>query len=521
MQKDLFDLFEGDSTQYLTTSLTGEVDERGKHEVDCTTKHEPVTLELWEKHLKGEVRIGIRPERNDKIKWACIDVDPRSYKDYSQKKYVDLIVKNKIPLIPTRSKSGGLHLFLFLNEWSSIEKVRKKLYEWNNKYFFSKEIFPCNKALNMPYFAKDSTIEYAYDDNNTPVLLGRFIELAKQKRISIEDLDEIKTGSYEPEENWNNYPPCIQNLINEKWHGDNRNNFLFNMAVFEMKKSEGALTKKELRQKLVERNKQIFARPILDSEIDNTIMKSYGKKEYFYKCPPTHGELSPICNKELCKKRALGIGTQALDIVNDFDNIQFTQDLKGITYSFKYKGTYVIVKPEDMIDEKSWRKKLLNYRTFWKTLPRTKTGPNHFEILMEHIVTKASENENMKFEDTKTEEHYKILKSFFESHIEEDSFEKLKDGYVILDSETSYCYFKKSTLQEFLDKGKKIFNTAQEAVNFLNCERLEYHEGEKNLWRVKMPDFVNYSNKKIKDPKTKEKEISELDDEFHTDKFKI
>jgi len=42
-----------------------------------------------------------------------------------------------------------------------------------------------------------------------------------------------------------------------------------------------------------------------------------------------------------------------------------------------------------------------------------------------------------------------FLKKFFESHIEEDDFEKLQDNYVVLDSKTNICYFKKLLLRNF------------------------------------------------------------------------
>ena len=42
-------------------------------------------------------------------------------------------------------------------------------------------MFPLNKAVGMPYFNANATVEYAFDDNNTPLMLGGFIELAKKK----------------------------------------------------------------------------------------------------------------------------------------------------------------------------------------------------------------------------------------------------------------------------------------------------------------------------------------------------
>jgi hypothetical protein len=130
----------------------------------------------------------------------------------------------------------------------------------------------------------------------------------------------------------------------------------------------------------------------------------------------------------------------------------------------------------------------------------------------------ASENDSMKFTDTIEERQYTILKEFFENHIEEDSFEKLNDGYVHID-DSNNCYFKKSTLQDFLDRRKKIFNSTQEAMRFLNCIRLDYFNGIKNVWKVKLPKFVEYAKPK-KSIKKQDDAVSEFDNEYHTNKFR-
>ena len=126
MEDLLLKIFEGNSALFITTSPTGGVDERGKVEVKTLTIHEPVTKELWANHLNGKQRIGIKPETDEDLcKWGCIDIDPHSYKDFSQKKVIDIIRENNLPLIAARSKSGGLHLFLFLDGWYKKLEVLK------------------------------------------------------------------------------------------------------------------------------------------------------------------------------------------------------------------------------------------------------------------------------------------------------------------------------------------------------------------------------------------------------------
>jgi len=133
---------------------------------------------------------------------------------------------------------------------------------------------------------------------------------------------------------------------------------------------------------------------------------------------------------------------------------------------------------------------------------------------MKGIVEKAIENKDHLYEDTVEEERYRVLKDFFESHIEQDKFDKLKDGYVVLDSKSNICYFKKITLSNFLKKkANGVFNTPADALRLLECKRKDYHEGEKNIWWVKMPDFVSHQAIKSKS-KTKHA-VSEIDDDYH------
>ena len=142
MEEQLLKIFEGNSELFITTSLTGEVDERGKTVGPTITVHEPVTLEIWKQHLEGKKRIGIKPEKDNLCKWGCIDVDPHNYKNYNQKKIVDIIKEFNLPLIPTRSKSGGLHLFLFLDDWYPVKEVLKNYINGIMIFFKHKKFFP-------------------------------------------------------------------------------------------------------------------------------------------------------------------------------------------------------------------------------------------------------------------------------------------------------------------------------------------------------------------------------------------
>ena len=59
-------------------------------------------------------------------------------------------------------------------------------------FFQALEVFPMNKCLNMPYFNMNATTEFAYNENNIPIMIGGFLDLVKNKTVTIEQLLNIK-----------------------------------------------------------------------------------------------------------------------------------------------------------------------------------------------------------------------------------------------------------------------------------------------------------------------------------------
>ena len=53
----------------------------------------------------------------------------------------------------------------------------------------------------------------------------------------------------------------------------------------------------------------------------------------------------------------------------------------------------------------------------------------------------------------------------------------------------------------------KHLRVQQKLCILLGCERLDYHEGVKNVWSVEMPKFVDY--KKANKPKEKKTTIGD------------
>ena len=130
-----------------------------------------VTDTIWQKHLDGkEPRLGIFPvTARNLCKWACIDIDVYTY-DY--RSLLKKIIDKKLPLIMCRSKSGGVHIFLFSLTFVSAEQMQ---YAINNcaALLGVRDIMDCvypkqtkilaergdvGNYLNLPYFnAQDPT----------------------------------------------------------------------------------------------------------------------------------------------------------------------------------------------------------------------------------------------------------------------------------------------------------------------------------------------------------------------------
>jgi hypothetical protein len=127
--------------------------------LDVRTHSGPATLSHWQDHFSQKYILSVIPLLDDGTCWfACIDVD-----DYSINQIEICERASKLPLHPARSKSGGLHLFVFFKEPVPADKVIPALRVWAGMLGLTKyEIFPSSaqadpehntRAISMPYGA--------------------------------------------------------------------------------------------------------------------------------------------------------------------------------------------------------------------------------------------------------------------------------------------------------------------------------------------------------------------------------
>ena len=105
-----------DMSKGYTDPSSGKIrfDQNGK---DYGWAKRSVTEEDYINHLDGKIAIGIQPcDDDDNAVFGAIDIDPKNYAEFKPEKYLTIIQEKELPLIPVKSKSGGLHIYIFTRE---------------------------------------------------------------------------------------------------------------------------------------------------------------------------------------------------------------------------------------------------------------------------------------------------------------------------------------------------------------------------------------------------------------------
>ena len=314
LAQQMLKIFDGLHRAYGTYDLTRQKVEHkdGGDKITGRPKTIPaeVTEEIWDMHLEGINGVGIVPIRDDSsCCFGAIDIDVYSGLDIP--KLIEGIHKQGLPLIPCRTKSGGIHCYMFLKEPVPAAKMREKLELFSSVLGFGgSEIFPkqneilsdrgdMGQWINMPYYGAEDmggTDRYAYDRNGAPMSIYEFIEAVNKIAFTAADfeaftvrlLSDISDG-----------PPCLQALITKGFSAGSRNDSIFNVAVYLKQSSPDNW------ETLVdEYNIKYFDPPLSTSEVSQCI-KSVSRKDYNYTC--SKYPMKDHCNMHLCRTRKHGI----------------------------------------------------------------------------------------------------------------------------------------------------------------------------------------------------------------------
>jgi len=280
------------------------------------TVHGVLTDANWKAHLSGQQRLGVVPIRDDHtVLFGAIDID-----DYGLS--VETIAQraSQFPLVITRSKSGGAHLWLFLKKPVQASIVRAHLHRWAVYLGYpSAEVFPKQDTLagqddvgnwiNMPYFDADRTTCYGVV-GGTALPLNEWLDLAESARVAETQLEQVAPPDVSGLEG---SPPCLQAMALYGVPQGHRNVALFAFGVLAKKQCPSAWE-----DQLQKFNQTLLVPPLELREVNDTV-KSHKKRDYFYPCgkPP----LVSYCNKAICRKMEFGIGGSAEDPGVQIDSI--------------------------------------------------------------------------------------------------------------------------------------------------------------------------------------------------------
>lgn len=272
----------------------------GKWEIKKSAKtvREPVTIDLWQRHLDGEEPLGIIPIREDSLCfWGSIDVD-----DYDGDliELVRKVKEEKLPLVPCRSKSGGLHLFQFLLDPQPAKAVQTSLKNMAAQLGLppKTEIFPKQTTINakradvgnwivMPYLGTTYGGKIKEQNGVKPtgaeMSLTEFLRVAYAARVSSKDFPRLAVRPATSPTDADDAallagaPVCLVRLALFGVVKGERNETLFNLGVYARKSHPTSWKDK------IARLNHVYCKPPLSFEEVNAIVKSLGKKDYAYR----------------------------------------------------------------------------------------------------------------------------------------------------------------------------------------------------------------------------------------------
>ena len=303
-------LFSGNTTFYGVHKYIG-VKKGVKEEGISYTEHETLTEEQYQKHLLGTSGLGVCPLRQDNTcAFGALDVDVYDNDAYCFS-LVKAIYKWNIPVLPFRTKSGGLHLYIFFrSDQSSLKyptgsETIRLLTSIGKMLGLTCEVFPKqsiihkeNKGswINLPYFNTDNSQQYLISPKNERTPFTEAMELCIKKQETIVDI----TNSLDSLP-FSDGPPCLQTITLQggPGEGEGRNVFLFNAALYFKEKDHKVF------DILLDDLNDNIDDPIDAAEL-NTIKRSSIKQEYTYACHTS--PLCDNCDKEQCATKTYGVG---------------------------------------------------------------------------------------------------------------------------------------------------------------------------------------------------------------------
>jgi hypothetical protein len=306
-----------------TLSPSASPSDKGKLLGRARTLREPVTPDIWQSHLDGKVGLGIVPVLPDSTcNWIAIDVD--IYKD--ENLHIDLLRKVDklgLPLVLTRSKSNGAHLWCFFQNPVRAKDARDLARTFCKRLGLpaTLELYPKQDVvdekdegnwINLPYFGNT---RLGIGDDGEELSLEEFLKYADQRATRLEDAERGTRDIEEGGGSWaDEAPPCIVRMAEEGIEEGGRNQALTHVGIYLRRAFPD-----DWQERLNDFNTAHLHPALSFSEVA-MICESVASKDYQYLCKQQ--PMQALCNKAQCLKRKYGVGRdEASDEVIQFDNL--------------------------------------------------------------------------------------------------------------------------------------------------------------------------------------------------------
>ena len=320
---------------------------------------EQLTDKIYKNHLEGTQSIGVQPcNENGQARFGVIDIDPNDYGDFDRKFFIDTLQTYNLPLIPVLSKSGGLHLYMFIDKFIDASLIKSFLSNLLPIFKLKPdtEIFPkqtqltkdnetgqLNKGnfINLPYFKKTERV--AINVDGTQFTFDQFIEVIENNTVSQEDL-KIITDSIEKQdmegvdEEFIEGPPCLAHLskIMKDPKFDGKDRFMYNYHVFVKMKYPDDWQKKVKNAPV-----KYFIGEHANAWDDKMVaakVRSWTKQFKGFTC--TQSPISEHCKRGICVKKKFGI------LAGSKGNYPVLTNLKKIDLDPEPEYEFDVTKPD-------------------------------------------------------------------------------------------------------------------------------------------------------------------------------
>lgn len=281
--------------------------------------HDGFKPEVFEKafaaHLDGGVGVGIVPVRDDGTTlWGAIDLDNHgSDKDMDIRAVEKKVADKGFPLIPCRSKSGGVHLYIFFSEPVRADMVKAVLTRWAKELevdgvdciypkqgrlsINSEGVQALGNWINLPYYGStdgDGAGRRFAVSNGKKLTLEGFLLHAESNAV-----DNVSLQRYFSDD-LSELPPCLKaRLQSGGFAGGERNEGTYQVAVFCRKRDPESA--RDAAHDLAQRF--MTDHPLSFKERDKTIRSAVGSRSNNYKCQ----NFTDVCDREACRKLKYGI----------------------------------------------------------------------------------------------------------------------------------------------------------------------------------------------------------------------